>query len=185
MPKVCPPVDLVITPIDDEFLNTSFDVSVASLDTNSSPGGLVLPPREQSSPVLHTRPQCDQRPPPHLTELNALKANNTWKLCTIPPGKTTIGCKWVYKITFSLDDSINRYKARLCAKGYTQHDAIDYHETFTPVAKLVTVCVLLSITSTCNWSIHQLDVNSAFLQGDLDEDIFMQLPPGLSHSNDI
>ena len=147
------------------------------MDTNSSPGGLVLPPREQSSPILHTRPQCDQRPLPHLSdyvygvtslssfslhhyislkllitphrafilmvldqnkpqtysrtskfaiwrdamaaELNALKANNTWKLCTIPPGKTTIGCKWVYKIMFSLDGSINRYKARLCAKGYT------------------------------------------------------------------
>lgn len=112
------------------------------------------------------------------TELKALDANHTWQLTPLPPGKHAIGCKWVYKIKYKTDGSIERYKARLVAKGYTQLEGLDYHETFASVTKLVTVRCLLAIASIQCWPLYQLDVNNAFLHGDLEEEVFMRLPPG-------
>ena len=114
-------------------------------------------------------------------EIQVLESNNTWDLCPLPKGKSAIGCKWVYKIKYHSDGSIERYRARLVSKGYTQVQGIDYHDTFAPVAKLVTVRLLLSIAAIKNWSLHQLDVNNAFLQGDLTEEVYLKLPPGFSH----
>ncbi|CAL8998681.1 unnamed protein product [Prunus brigantina] len=113
------------------------------------------------------------------SELEALTSNNTWTLTTLPPGKQPIGCKWVYKIKHRSDGSIERYKARLVAKGYTQTEGIDYHDTFSPTAKMITVRCLLAIAAAQSWSLSQLDVNNAFLHGDLHEEIYMSPPPGL------
>lgn len=111
-------------------------------------------------------------------EIAALQANNTWTLMPLPSHKRPIGCKWVYKIKLKPDGTVERYKARLVAKGYSQIEGVDYKETFAPMAKLVTVRVLLSIAALQGWHLHQLDVNNAFLHGDLDEDVYMTLPPG-------
>nr|KYP38661.1 Retrovirus-related Pol polyprotein from transposon TNT 1-94 [Cajanus cajan] len=117
-------------------------------------------------------------------EIQALESNNTWSLCPLPQGKSSIGCKWVYKIKYRSDGSIERYKARLVAKGYAQIEGIDYHDTFAPVAKLVIVRLLLSIAAIKNWSLHQLDVNNDFLQGDLNEEVYMKLPPRFSRKGE-
>ncbi|KZV21171.1 hypothetical protein F511_24735 [Dorcoceras hygrometricum] len=116
-------------------------------------------------------------------EITALEANHTWKIVPLPPGKKAVGCRWVYKIKYKSDGSIDRFKARLVAKGYTQTYGIDYQDTFSPVAKIVTVRCLLTIASARNWPLHQMDVANAFLQGDLEEDIYMAIPPGFPNQS--
>lgn len=111
-------------------------------------------------------------------ESAAMDANHTWTVTSLPLGKHTIGCKWLYKIKYKSDGSIERYKARLVAKGYTQQEGLDFIETFSPVAKLVTVKVLLALAASQRWSLLQLDVNNAFLHGDLFEEVYMDIPLG-------
>jgi len=111
-------------------------------------------------------------------ELKALEANQTWIMIDLPAGKRPIACKYVYKIKYNSDGSIERYKARLVTKGYTQEEGIDYHETFSHVAKLVTVRCLLAIAAVKGWGLYQFDVKNAFLHGDLQEEIYMKRPPG-------
>ncbi|KAJ4721161.1 Retrovirus-related Pol polyprotein from transposon TNT 1-94 [Melia azedarach] len=113
-----------------------------------------------------------------LEEMIALKKNNTWELIKLPTGKKTVGCKWVFTIKFKADGTVERYKARLVAKGYTQTYGIDYQETFAPVAKMSTVRVLLSLAVHRDWFLYQLDVKNAFLHGNLEEEVYMDIPPG-------
>ncbi|BBH07384.1 wall-associated kinase 2, partial [Prunus dulcis] len=112
-------------------------------------------------------------------ELEALQHNNTWSLVPLPVGHKPIGCKWVYKIKYKSDGTIECYKAQLVAKGYTQIEGIDYQETFSPTAKLTTLRCLLTVAAARHWFIHQLDVQNAFLHGDLHEVVYMEPPPGL------
>lgn len=111
-------------------------------------------------------------------ELQALESNHNWELTSLPPGKKAIGSKWVYKIKRHADGSIERYKARLVAKGYSQTEGVDYFECFSPVAKPVTVRLLIAIASMKNWDLHQLDFNNAFLHGYLSEEVYMTPPLG-------
>lgn len=112
-------------------------------------------------------------------EIKALESNETWQFTDLPKGKKPIGCKWIFKIKYNSDGTIERHKARLVAKGYTQLEGIDFIDTFSPVAKLTTVRLLLAIAATKNWYLHQLDVDNAFLHGSLDEEVYMDPPPGL------
>ncbi|KAJ1699274.1 hypothetical protein LUZ63_007786 [Rhynchospora breviuscula] len=113
-------------------------------------------------------------------ELSALAANATWDLVPLPALTNAVGCKWLFKIKKKSDGSIERYKARLVAKGYTQQEGFDYFETFSHVIKPTTVRTVLSIALSKGWELHQLDVNNAFLHGDLQETVYMEQPPGFA-----
>ena len=117
-------------------------------------------------------------------EIEALEANNTWTLVPLPLGKCPIGCKWVDRVKYLPDETIERYKDRLVAKGFTQKLGLDYSGTFSPVAKFVSVRIVLSLVAVKGWFLHQMDVNNAFLHGDLLEDIYMCLPPGFHNKGE-
>ncbi len=111
-------------------------------------------------------------------EIMALDANATWELVALLKFKKTIGCKWVYKIKHNADGSVSRYKARLVAKGYAQTSGIDYEETYSPITKMTTVRTIIAMAITKGWLLHQMDVNNVFLHGDLQEEVYMEQPPG-------
>ena len=111
-------------------------------------------------------------------EFNTLVKNQTWELFELPSGKQAIGCKWIYKRKFKADGTVDKYKARLVAKGYAQTEGIDYRETFAPVAKMNTVRLILPLATQMGWQLHQMDVKSAFLNGNIDEEIYMEQPQG-------
>ena len=113
-------------------------------------------------------------------ELDALSKNHTWNLVRLPPRKSVVGYKWIYKIKTRSDGFIERYKARLVAKGFTQEYEIDYEETFAPVAHISFVRALLAVATANKWDLFQMDAKNAFLNGDLSEEIYMQ--PSLSLS---
>ena len=111
-------------------------------------------------------------------EIVALESNNTWTITPLPPNKHPIGCKWVYRIKYKADGSIERYKAKLVVKGFTQKEGLDYIETFNLIAKMVSVKCVLAVAAVKSWFLSQFDVNNAFLHGDLHEEVYMALPPG-------
>lgn len=111
-------------------------------------------------------------------EYQSLMENNTWELVKLPKGRKAIGCKWVFRVKYSSSGQVERFKGRLVAQGYSQKYGIDYDETFSPVARYSSIRALLAMAVKKKMQIHQMDVVTAFLNGDLREDLYMRQPPG-------
>ncbi|MCH81235.1 retrovirus-related pol polyprotein from transposon tnt 1-94 [Trifolium medium] len=111
-------------------------------------------------------------------EIKAIEENKTWELTDLPAGTKPIGVKWIYKTKFNESGQIDKCKARLVAKGYSQKYGIDYNEVFAPVARWETIRTMLACAASNNWCVYQLDVKSAFLHGELSEDIYVEQPLG-------
>ena len=107
-------------------------------------------------------------------ELESMKVNQVWDLVDLPPERRAIGNKWIFKIKRKADGSIDRYKARLIAKGYTQQEGIDYEEKHSPVVRFASVRLILAIVAGLDLELHQMDVKTSFLNGELEEEIYME-----------
>src|SRR6266498_2204624 len=112
------------------------------------------------------------------SEMDSIMTRGTWEIMDRPYGCKPIGCKWVFKKKLRPDGTIDKYKARLVAKGYTQKEGEDYFDTYSPIARLTTIRVLLSLAASYGLIVHQMDVKTAFLNGELEEEIYMEQPNG-------
>ncbi|GAU43000.1 hypothetical protein TSUD_188740 [Trifolium subterraneum] len=149
-------------------LSTSYVSFVSALDSVSIP---------KSTGEAMADPNWRQA---MVEEMAALHSNNTWDIVSLPPDKTTVGCRWVYTVKVRPDGQIDRFKARLGAKGYTQIFGLDYGDTFSPVAKISSVRLFLAMAAIHHWPLHQLDIKNAFLHGELEEEVYMDQPPGFT-----
>jgi hypothetical protein len=115
------------------------------------------------------------------SKFDELLQNHT--LCLVPAStaKNIVGCKWVSGIKRKADGSIDRYKARLVAKGFHQKVGINYSETYNPLIKSTTICLILSIAIPSSWSLRQIDIQNAFLHGDFSKEVYMSQPLGYAH----
>jgi hypothetical protein len=102
-------------------------------------------------------------------EYRSLMENDTWDLVPLPKGRKLVRCKSVYKTKYASDGSVERHKAQLVAKGFSQVEGIDYNETFSPIAKMNSTRLVLSLVASHKWEVHQMDVKSTFLHGYLQE----------------
>ena len=112
------------------------------------------------------------------SEIDSIISNGTWELVDLPLGCYTIGCKWIFRRKMYPDGSIDKYKARLVAKGFRQKEGIDYFDTYSPISRMITIRMLIELASVHGLIIHQMDVKTAFLHGDLEEEIYMDHPEG-------
>ncbi|KAK2448130.1 secreted RxLR effector protein [Trifolium repens] len=142
----------------------------------------------QDEPVTYqeaiTGPESEKWLEAMKSEIDSMYTNQVWNLVEPPVGVRPIGCKWVFKKKTDMDGKVHTYKARLVAKGYKQIHGVDYDETFSPVAMLKSVRILLAIAAYHDYEIWQMDVKTAFLNGNLLEDVYMTQPEGFDIPNE-
>ncbi|KAK2454628.1 putative mitochondrial protein [Trifolium repens] len=185
-----PPVPLQTTK------NTSQNKASPTIPTNSHPmqtrakSGISLPRQNPKLLLTHTEPKTVKQAltdpkwyDAMKSEFDALQKNETWTLVPLPPHRKAIGCKWVFRTKENADGSINKFKARLVAKGFHQVQGFDFNETFSPVVKPVTIRLILSLAISYKWPLKQLDINNAFLNGNLDEEVYMTQPQGFESTD--
>ena len=113
-----------------------------------------------------------------ISEIESILQNHTWKLVDLPPGCKAQGYKWIFKGKLKADGSIDKYKARLDVKRYKQNECVDYFDTYSLVTRITSIRMLIAIAALHNLETHQMDVKIAFLNGELNEEIYMEQPEG-------
>jgi hypothetical protein len=113
-----------------------------------------------------------------MEEYQSIIKNDVWDIVPRPAKKSVVTSKWIYKIKHAPDGSIDKFKARFVARGFSQKEGIDYTETFAPVARYSTIRSIISLASTMGWKLHQMDVKTAFLNGVVEEEVYMEQPEG-------
>ena len=116
--------------------------------------------------------------------MNSIIKNNTWDIIDRPTNRIPITAKWLFKIKKDAQRKINKLKARLVARGFQQQEGIDYNDIFALVVKWSTILTVFALAAKYGWLLHQLDVITAFLNGTINEEILMEIPPGFPHSDD-
>ena len=111
-------------------------------------------------------------------EIMAIQRNRTWELTDLPEGKYSIRLKWIFETKYHADGIVQKHKAHLVAKGYSQQQGVDFEETFSPVARFETMKTVLALAAQLKWPIYQFDVKSAFLNGELEEEVYVDQPEG-------
>ena len=113
-----------------------------------------------------------------MEEIRALEKISTWTIAELPKGKRHVGCKWFFTVKYKSNGEIDRYMAHQVARGFIQQYGLDYEETFALIAKLNIISILLSMATNLDWPFHQMAIKNAFLNRELQEEVYMALPLG-------
>ncbi|KAL6320112.1 hypothetical protein AAG906_004621 [Vitis piasezkii] len=147
--------------------------------TSSSSSPSSTPRKMRSLADVYERCNlCIVEPQTMEKEIDVIEKNETWQLVEKPKDKEIIGVKWIFRVKYHSDGRVQRLKARLVAKGYLQQPGVDFHETFAPVARLDTIRTIIAVAAQKGWLLYQLDIKSAFLNGKLEEEIYVEQPQG-------
>eukprot|EP00253_Pinus_taeda_P027421 PITA_27421 len=111
-------------------------------------------------------------------EYSSIMLNDVWEVVPRPENRSVVGSWWIYKIKYAADGSIEKYKARFMAKGYTQKEGTNYEETFAPIARYSSIRFIISLAAQIGWEIHQMDVKTSFLNGVIEEEVYIKQPKG-------
>jgi hypothetical protein len=166
-------------PLPDEPAVPDASSDIDSDDENTEPEVLNLVAAEEPSSVEEALATPAWKKAME-EEMSCIMDNKTWTLSSLPARQRAIGLKWVFKLKKDPDGNIVKYKARLVVKGYAQRQGVDFDEVFAPVARMETVRILLALAAHGGWEVHHMDVKSAFLNGDLAEEVYVQQPAGFS-----
>jgi hypothetical protein len=119
-----------------------------------------------------------------IKEYQSILKNDVWDIVPRPGGKYAVTSKWIYKIKHAADGSIEKYKARFVAKGFSQVEGVDYDDTFAPVARYSSIHTIIALTASMGWKLHQMDVKTTFLNGEIEEEVYIKQPEGFMIHNE-
>jgi hypothetical protein len=111
-------------------------------------------------------------------EYQSIMKNDVWDIVPRPKGKSVVTSKWIYKIKHVADGSVEKYKARFVARGFSSVEGIDYEETFAPVARYTSIRTIIALAASMGWRLHQMDVKTTFLTGEIEEEVYIEQPDG-------